>query len=177
MNWSNPFFVNSVCAKNLSACDTDIDNAVSIADPVCIWGAFTLCASCHFPIFPSSLRFFRDLNFCDGRVTMLVSVSTALVSSFVPSTQLRISHSIIGHKNCFTSLYFFSTHDFTILCNSHDFFLTTEGWANYLREHDKNWHICCCFSLTTEYWSKDWREHDNNWHRCFLLLCPSQCKV
>ena len=78
---------------------------------------------------------------------MLVSVSTALVSSFVPSTQLRISHSIIGHKNCFTSLYFFSTHDFTILCNSHDFFLTTEGWANYLREHDKNWHICCCFSL------------------------------
>ena len=27
------------------------------------------------------------------------------------------------------------------------FFLITKYCAKYCRQHDKNWHICCCFSL------------------------------
>ena len=53
---------------------------------------------------------------------MFMSVSAALVSSFLPFTQHHISHSRIGCTSHFISLSFGSTHDFTIMCNSHDVF-------------------------------------------------------
>ena len=51
-------------------------------------------------------------------------VSAALVSSFIPFTQLRISHLRIGRTICFTPMSFGSTHAFKILCNSHVIFLS-----------------------------------------------------
>ena len=51
-----------------------------------------------------------------------MSISAALVSSFLLFSQLHIIHSRIGQTSRFTSLSFGSTHDFTILCNSHDDF-------------------------------------------------------
>ena len=75
-----------------------------------------------FSIVPSSHSFYQDFKFWDGRATMVMFVSAAPVSSFFPFTQLHISHSIIGRTSRFTSLSFGSTHDFTIMCNSHEIF-------------------------------------------------------
>ena len=51
-----------------------------------------------------------------------MSVSAALVSSFVPFTYLHICHSRIKRTSRFAFLYFGFTHDFTILSNSHEVF-------------------------------------------------------
>ena len=51
-----------------------------------------------------------------------MSVSAALVSSFLPFMQLHIRHSIIGRTRRFTSMSLGSTHDIKIMCNSHAFF-------------------------------------------------------
>ena len=121
----SPFVFIAVIApstKNLLACDTDNDAAVITAYPAFIWGAATLCDSGHFPIVPSSRSFCQVFNFWDGRVTTLMSVSVALVSSFLPFTQRHISHSKIVRTRRFTSLSFGSTHDIKILCNSPDIF-------------------------------------------------------
>ena len=56
-----------------------------------------------------------------------MSVSEAFVSSFLPFAQLYISHSRIGRTSRFTSLYFGSTHDFTIACNSQEFFSSSQN--------------------------------------------------
>ena len=50
-----------------------------------------------------------------------MSVSSALVSLFIPFIQHHINHSRIGRISLFTSVSFVSTHDFMILCNYHEF--------------------------------------------------------
>ena len=78
--------------KKLSSCDSDIDAVASTTDLSFISGASTVCASGNLPIFFSSHIFFQAFNFWDGRVTTLMPVSAALVSSFPPFTQLHIIH-------------------------------------------------------------------------------------
>ena len=108
--------------KKLLVYDTDIEAAAATADPAFIWGAATLCDSVHLPIVPSSSSFYQAFNFLDGRGTTLMSVSAALVSLFLPFTHIHIGHSRIKGTSRFNSLYFGSTYDFTILCNSYDIF-------------------------------------------------------
>ena len=108
--------------KEILACNTDNEAAAATAYPVFIWGVSTLCDSGHFPIVTSSRSFCQDFNFLHGRVTTVMSVSAALVSSFIPFTHPHIKHSRIGRTSRFNSLSFGSTHDFTIMCNSHKLF-------------------------------------------------------
>ena len=108
--------------KKVLSCDTDIDATAATADTAFIWGAATLCASGHFPIVPSSRSFCQVFNFWYGRVTTLMSISAALVSLFLPFMHIHMSYSRIGGTSHLTSLPFFSTHYFKIMCNSHENF-------------------------------------------------------
>ena len=55
-----------------------------------------------------------------------MSVSVALLSSFLPFTQLHISHSRMGRTISFISLSFGSNHPFKIPCNYHDVFYSSQ---------------------------------------------------
>ena len=56
-----------------------------------------------------------------------MSVSEALVSSFLPFTHIHISHSRIRQTSRFTFLSFGSTHAFKIPCNSYGIFSSTQN--------------------------------------------------
>ena len=58
---------------------------------------------------------------------MVISIFVSLVSSFLPFMQLHISHLRIGQKIRFVSVSFGSTHDFTILSNSHEVFSSPQN--------------------------------------------------
>ena len=110
------------CIRKLLTYDSDNDAAAATADPTFIWGDANLCASIQFPIVSSSHSFCQYFNLLYGRVTTVMTIFAALVSSFCPFTQLYIRHSRIGRTSRFTSLSFGSDHDFIIMCNSYEVF-------------------------------------------------------
>ena len=110
------------CNKKSLACDTEIGADAATADNTFIWDASTHCGSSHLPIVPYSRSLYQVLNFWDGRLTMLMYVSASLVSSFLPFTQIHISHSIMGWTSHFTSIYFGYNHR----CNYHNVFYSSQ---------------------------------------------------